>query len=580
MIENIFRWFGECAAPTMSGGGRNLTAGLTYCINVLIQYKEGKPMFRLLIAGWISLFVSIVLASSVPAGGDWIGAIQIAGTSIPFKTNFFQENAVPEGTITISTKGLRDKPLVVKTADPMHLEFLLETDAGNYDFKGELQDGRISGKVRSGEEAGTFEMIRVAGIEPSTYSQYFGIYQIEPDRYIYIRTWDELGKNQLTYFDNAGNAGALYPISASSFFSGPGLLNPVPVNLQLKFVQDPGGMRLVWMENGVPEKSGKKLAIHKEADVHFQNGEVTLAGTLFVPLSEGPHPAIVLVHGSGAVTRDYYGPIAYHFVRNGIAVLAYDKRGVGGSGGNWLESDFHDLAKDALAGLQLLKKQKEIDSRKIGMWGISQGGWVAPLAASLSADVAFLVIVSAPAVTPAEQQLQFVEAESRLQNAPEEKIQEIVQQTRSQFDTLRLEETRMELETEVTKLKEQRNTELLSMSGLENPLFLLFYRKIFDYDPIAVLEKTTCPVLLIYGDLDATVPLKGNRDRMESAIKKRGNTNYKTLIFERGNHALLESTTGSNSEFPYLKRFVPGFFDAVTQWILQLSELQALEKSL
>lgn len=537
-------------------------------------------MFPWLTASWLSLLISGVAASSFPVSGDWIGAIQISGTSTPFTASFSQENSTPKGTITFTLKGLHEAPLVVNVDDPAHPEFILESDAGNYDFKGNLQDGRISGNVRLGEENGTFEMIRVARIEPSDYAQYFGIYQMEPDRFLYIRTWDELGDNQLTYFDSAGNAGALYPVSANSFFSGPGLLNPVPVNLQLKFVKDSGGMRLFWTENGFPERSGKKLSIHKETDVHFQNAGVTLAGTLFMPLSKGLHPAVVLVHGSGAVTRDYFGPIAYHFVRNGIAVLAYDKRGIGGSGGNWLEADFYDLAKDALAGLQFMKTQKEIDPRKTGLWGISQAGWVAPLSASLSKEVAFLVLVSAPAVTPAEQQLQAVEAESLIQNMPEEKIQEIIQQTKSQFDTLRLEETRKETEAEVRKLKEQGNEELLSTSGLENPLFLLFYRNILDYDPIPVLEKIDCPVLLIYGDLDATVPLKGNRDRMEASLKKGGNTNYKTLIFRGGNHALLESTTGSNSEFPYLKRFVPGFFDAVTEWIRQLPELQAPEKSL
>jgi fermentation-respiration switch protein FrsA (DUF1100 family) len=138
------------------------------------------------------------------------------------------------------------------------------------------------------------------------------------------------------------------------------------------------------------------------------------------------------------------------------------------------------------------------------------------------------------------------------------------------MNNLRLDETRKELETEVRKMKEQGNQKALADTGLENPLYLLFYRKILDYDPVPVLEKTTCPVLAIYGDLDATVPLEGNKDRIEAAMKKAGNTSYKILVFRRGNHALLlESTIGSSSEFPYLNRFVPGFFDAMSNWIRQ-----------
>jgi uncharacterized protein len=526
-------------------------------------------MFRLLIAGGIFLMVSSVQALSLSMNGNWIGAIQMKDDSITFNTSFYQQDNIAKGTINIPAKGLHDKPLIVKANDVAHPEFVLETDAENFDFKGHLQDGKISGDVHMGEGAGTFEMVRLARSEPLDYQQYFGIYQIDPHRFVYIRTWDELGKNQLTYFDSSGNAGSLYPVSSNSFFSGPAILDPLPERVRVRFEKEPGGVRLFWTEGGLPEKSAKKLGIHEE-EVHFQNGDVTLAGTFFMPASSGPYPALVLVHGSNSVTRDFFGPIAYHFVQNGIAVLAYDKRGIGESAGNWMEATFSDLAKDALAGVQFLETRKEIDSRKIGLWGISQGGWIAPLAASLSKDVTFLILVSAPAVTPAEQQMQSLEAEYRIQNVPEEKIKNAIEETKAQFNTLRLEQSRIQLEREVEKLKQQGSQTLLLGSGLDNPLFLLFYRRILDYDPLPVLEKTVCPVLIIYGDLDATVPMKGNKDKIETALKKAENEHYSVVVIPKGNHALLESTTGSSSEWPRLKRFVPGFFDAITEWIKQL----------
>jgi dipeptidyl aminopeptidase/acylaminoacyl peptidase len=109
---------------------------------------------------------------------------------------------------------------------------------------------------------------------------------------------------------------------------------------------------------------------------------------------------------------------------------------------------------------------------------------------------------------------------------------------------------------------------------------LLFYRKILDYDPLPPLEKLNCPALIIYGELDSTVPVQGNLQLVQRALQKSGATDYKILVLPRGNHALLEATIGSNSEFFSLKRFVPGFFNSMTDWIHQLPELQQHQKSL
>jgi len=138
--------------------------------------------------------------------------------------------------------------------------------------------------------------------------------------------------------------------------------------------------------------------------VTFQNGDVTLAGTLDLPVGEGPFPAIVTTHGSPPLTRnDWYSlMVSNFFVQHGYAVLRYDKRGVGESTGEYPEvgtensEALNDLAEDALAGVQFLKNHALIDPNMIGVEGFSQGGWIAPLAASKSSDVAFSIAVSGP----------------------------------------------------------------------------------------------------------------------------------------------------------------------------------------
>ena len=122
-------------------------------------------------------------------------------------------------------------------------------------------------------------------------------------------------------------------------------------------------------------------AVRTEA-VRFQSGDVTLAGTLFIPDERGRHPAIVLFHGSGPEPRN--PSVADWFARHGVIVLTYDKRGVGESTGDFRAVSFTELADDGLAAIQLLRARPDVDAERIGVWGLSQGGWLGPLAASRS----------------------------------------------------------------------------------------------------------------------------------------------------------------------------------------------------
>jgi len=143
--------------------------------------------------------------------------------------------------------------------------------------------------------------------------------------------------------------------------------------------------------------------------VTFQNGDVTLAGTLDLPVGEGPFPAIVTIHGSPPLTRNdiYNLRMSHFFVQHGYAVLRYDKRGTGESKGKYPEVGTHEegeanlniLADDALAGVAFLKNHDLIDPERIGLAGHSQAGWIIPLAASKSPDVAFMIISSGPTST-------------------------------------------------------------------------------------------------------------------------------------------------------------------------------------
>ncbi len=156
-----------------------------------------------------------------------------------------------------------------------------------------------------------------------------------------------------------------------------------------------------------PHLVGPELDDLKYVEVTFPNGDLSLAGMLFIPKGDGPFPAVVVIHGSGTSRRDnrWYLTIAEHLQKKGIAVLLPDKRGSEKSEGSWMGADFETLADDTLAAVRYIRGQKLFPSSVIGLLGMSQGGWIAPVAASGDRDIGFVVSMSGASVTTTRQLL-------------------------------------------------------------------------------------------------------------------------------------------------------------------------------
>ncbi len=164
-----------------------------------------------------------------------------------------------------------------------------------------------------------------------------------------------------------------------------------------------------WREPGIEEPalislgriSRSELGVFS-SEVVFESSDGTrLAGTILMPDGPGPFPGVVFVHGSGPQPREASRFIAEEYLRAGIATLVYDKRGVGESGGDWRTVGLESLAEDASAAADVLGRQPKVDSQMVGFQGQSQGGWIAPLAATYRPETAFMVLVSGPWTTPA-----------------------------------------------------------------------------------------------------------------------------------------------------------------------------------
>lgn len=151
------------------------------------------------------------------------------------------------------------------------------------------------------------------------------------------------------------------------------------------------------------------------------DSDVDLAGTVFLPDAPQPVPGAVLIHGSGNSDRDnlWYVLVARALAEGGIAVLLPDKRGSGLSRGDWRDAGFDALAQDALAAHAQLRAQPGVDPGRVGLVGLSQGGWIAPLAATRSPQVAFAVSLVGAAVTPREQTTHEIRQQLRESGVPD-----------------------------------------------------------------------------------------------------------------------------------------------------------------
>ena len=316
----------------------------------------------------------------------------------------------------------------------------------------------------------------------------------------------------------------------------------------------------------------KKTLPYKQEEVSFQNGEVKLAGTVFTPLKKGPHPAVVLFHGSGPQTRDsYLRFFADLFARRGVATLIFDKRGAGDStkeiqnkGGD----GFNELVDDALAGVRMLLERQDIDRRKIGVWGLSQGGWLSPMAAAKSKQIAFLMIVSGGGVTPAEQEYYDDEVKLRDRGFPENEITEAVALLKLADEVIRKRETWEKFAQARTAAQQKPWFQLLDFYPVKLPRQAPVWQAPdpdLDFDPRPLWEQLKLPVLAIFGEADKLTPSAESARRIDLTLRKGGNPDYTIKIFPNAGHGMWVSPV-KDDKWDW-DRPAPGWLDLMVGWL-------------
>jgi len=340
-------------------------------------------------------------------------------------------------------------------------------------------------------------------------------------------------------------------------------------------------------EKLVRPQEPKKPYPYYDEDVTFENVKagIKLAGTLTLPSKSGNFPAVVLITGSGAQNRNEeimghkpFLVLADFLTRNGIAVLRFDDRGTAGSTGDFKTAISTDFASDVEAGVAYLKTRNEIDKKKIGLIGHSEGGIIAPMVAGNSKDIAFIVLLAGSGIPGDRLLLLQEDLIFRASGMSDNKLQIVKRINSLVFELVKKSTSVDQLTADLTNLLKQEvknypdKPEKVSdddfvkaqVNEVVNPWMLSFIK----YDPATALIKVKCPVLSINGEKDLQVPPKENLEAIKSALSKGGNIKVTAIELPGLNHLFQECKTGLPTEYSTIEQtFSPIALKEILKWI-------------
>jgi uncharacterized protein len=320
-------------------------------------------------------------------------------------------------------------------------------------------------------------------------------------------------------------------------------------------------------------------APYVQRDVHFNNSAAhnQLAGTLSLPKGEGPFPAVVLISGTGHNTRDedvwghkVFLVLADALTREGVAVLRYDKRGVGGSSGNYDAATTADFTSDAEAAVTWLKTQSQIDASRIGVLGHSEGGIIAPAVAAADKSVAFVIMIAGPSIRGDKLFVLQSAMTAKAYGAPDDYIAKrkiFDQELYSAILSAPSEAIAFDRATAlVARAVGDKIIDANEADTLPKDDTTPWERYFLSYDPAPTLAQLTVPVLVLNGSLDVQVPAKENLAAAREAL--RNNSDATVIELPGMNHLLQDAKTGAPNEYNEIEETMsPAAIKIITGWL-------------
>ncbi|MBC7879571.1 MAG: prolyl oligopeptidase family serine peptidase [Anaerolineales bacterium] len=481
-------------------------------------------------------------ASRETLTGEWLGGFTKSDGSVAsLSLNFDEANL----TIEPQTKPW---PLTIAPQDDENIHFTVTGKTGEdfeqIDFTGSLSNGILTGDLNWDGQTSSITFNPIYAIDSALLENYTGVYRFESGRALSVIQSPNFEANGLSFFHQgltitdfeSGDSRGLYPLDDFTFAIGALRVVGAPLSGRVQFISDDPGQAigLMWWDkfDGITPsaESGQYAARvnYSTEDVAFTSADgAVMAGLLTSPETSQPYSAFMMLHGSEPGVKDGFGQqvLAHYMISQGIALLTYDKRGVGDSEGGYSESanasNINLIASDAVAGADYLSTRPEIDPAKIGLIGGSQAGWVIPIAAAQSDKVSFFVINSGPVISFAQE-----DRYSSVTNDGD---------SATTYDAEKLDQTLREMQP----------------SGV---------------DPIPVIAELTQPGLWLWGSVDKSVPAKVSAENLQAIIDS-GKSNFSYVILPNGDHNLNESAHGYFAEIPYAPRVL--YFSKLTEWLEQ-----------
>ena len=324
-------------------------------------------------------------------------------------------------------------------------------------------------------------------------------------------------------------------------------------------------------------------------DVTFKNEKagITLAGTLTLPKKNGNYPTVILISGSG--TQDRNEEILGHkpflvlsdfLTRKGYGVLRYDDRGAGKSGGNPADKTSGDFATDTQAALDYLKTRAEVNKKKIGLIGHSEGGLIAQLIAGKNTDIAFIVMLAGLGIQGSELMVLQNYLVGKADGIPENELTTMGTTIRKVYNVITTENDQKIRKATVSDILDKEFTPFFISKGvpkdeigrvvsaqteqLTSPWFVYFLR----YDPAPVVAKIKCPIFALNGSKDIQVAADANLDGLKRIAEKSANKKVLTKKYMGLNHLFQECTTGSIQEYETIEQTIsPVVLNDIADWI-------------
>lgn len=317
-------------------------------------------------------------------------------------------------------------------------------------------------------------------------------------------------------------------------------------------------------------------------EVSFVNpiGGHALSGTLTLPKADGRFPCAILITGSGPQNRDEelmghkpFLVLSDYLTRQGIAVLRYDDRGVGKSGGDFASATTGDLATDVEAAIAYLRTRNDIIS--IGLIGHSEGGIIAPMVASRNKEtVAFVVLLAGTGIRGKELLLLQSQLISKVNGVPSAQIKKNTSLNEKLYTLVMTSNDNAQIKKDATKLMAEYSSTRVTEADVDGLLAQInspWFRYFLNLDPSVFLEKTTCHVLALNGTLDLQVPAKENLAAIEKSLKVAENKHYKIVSLKGLNHLFQKAKAGNPSEYATIEEtFNPKALNEIGEWILEI----------